>query len=88
MPVALSISSNINKQQIIHNLLNGKLYAGTFLAPFHTSKALNKEKQEEEEQSENRNTVVMCTDSRRNTACLLCNNEICFMKQMACVSGF
>lgn len=52
-------------------------------------KALNKEKQEEEEQSENRNTVVLCTDSSRNTANMLSDNEThCLMKQMACVSGF
>lgn len=48
-----------------------------------------KEKQEKEEQSENRNTVVMCTDSSRNKANMLSDNEThCLMKQMACVSGF
>lgn len=93
MPAALSFSSNLNKQQLIHDRFNGKLYVGTFLAPFRTSerrgkKAL-KEKQEEEEQSENRNTVVMCTDSSRNKANMLSDNEThCLMKQMACVSGF
>lgn len=95
MPPARSISSNFNKQQIKHDRFNGKWYAGTFLAPFRTSekrgekkKALNKEKQEEEKQNENRNTAVMCTDSSRNTANMLSDNEThCLMKQMACVSS-
>ncbi len=90
MPVTLSISSNLNKQQIIHDRFNGKLYVGIFLAPFRTSegrgkKALNKEKQEEEEESEIRNSG----DSSRNTANMLSDNEThCLMKQMACGSGF
>ncbi len=86
MPVTLSISSNLNKQQIIHDRFNGKIYVGIFLAPFRTSKGRGKkEKQEEEEESEIRNSG----DSSRNTANMLSDNEThCLMKQMACGSGF